>query len=251
MFLANKRITMFDKIPVYDARMTVDQNPGMPSLDGQVFLREPADDMTFTFTLVAYPSRIYQYLSHVNALQSHGQNRFAFVTMGSGQVCPHCGDYNPAGVAVCRNCGAITEAIDHAAYQTVEASILSDAYNWYKLAPYNRNLMRIDVDVALYTKPTLETGLLLTGGGDIKTIPMTRSIKAGHYLCQYCWTIVEKGKLCHNCGGQRIPLTEVAKIDHTCLYCGRENVVGAVVCDRCGAALKATMIRELMEGVKQ
>lgn len=73
-----------------------------------------------------------------------------------------------------------------------------------------------------------------------------QAIRSGIYYaenfelgCEFCGSVIRECDDCHNCGGVRLPFTELVRLDHRCLYCGNK-VKGNLWCNSCGASISGT-----------
>jgi len=166
------------------------------------------------------------------------------VSLGAGRVCPYCGDYNPAGLASCWRCGGKTG---------IEQFVKVDNFP-FVLSCYQVSQLAIGKDPVFATDlEFVSTGTVLTShlpffnpSLSIEGLPYTYISNTGYYLCCYCGSMVEDGSICPNCGGVRIPWSEVVKMDRDCIYCG-QKVVGGVVCSNCGGRIAAESYRMYKE----
>ena len=71
------------------------------------------------------------------------------------------------------------------------------------------------------------------------------SLDTTKYVCQFCGTIVDDGKQCPNCGGYRLPYSEVVRMDRERLYC-HTKVYGSVICPNCQHSLAAITLGEVL-----
>ena len=165
----------------------------------------------------------------------------SIVSLGNGRVCPYCGDYNPAGLAKCWRCGGQTEIEQFAKIDDFPFILTS-----YQLPSLPESLGVLNMDfvstgtVSISHLPFFNLSLSIEG------LPYTYIPNTGYYLCRHCGSIVDNGKICPNCGGVRIPWSEVVKMDRNCLYCGKK-VVGGVVCSNCGGRIAAESYRMYKE----
>ncbi len=163
-------------------------------------------------------------------------DRSNFVLLGKGWVCQYCGDYNPAGLLSCINCGGQTApefaCVKNFPFWVSQYDINSDSFGIIKVS--------VDFEFSGYKEPIYPFSF----GIDIRTLPYAYTLQEHLYVCQYCGRTVENGQKCPGCGGARIPLSEVVKMENTCLYCGNK-VIGGIICKSCGAALKSVAYHEV------
>ena len=167
--------------------------------------------------------------------------------LGPGRVCPYCGDYNPAGLTKCWHCGGETQVQDFVTawrFPFVLTSIsdlsTTDRFN----EPITLDIEMRAVDAV--TTQDLEILYQPSPNVRLETLPNNCILNPDLYLCQYCGTVVEDGKQCPNCGGQRLPWSELVKMDHRCLYCGCK-VTGGIVCPGCAASISGQALRSVLQ----
>lgn len=158
------------------------------------------------------------------------------VRLGAGRACPYCGTAFPSHITQCPNCGGLTELFDGIApkvfpFQAIKAdiSVVRDRFS------------RLLIEMVA-TKRDFDMNDVF-GNGDMLTLPYNHTFPMGYYLCQYCGMAVPEGHSCPGCGGQKIPLSELVKMDRECIYCGKK-VVGGIVCPGCGARLTGLQIAD-------
>jgi hypothetical protein len=156
-------------------------------------------------------------------------------TLGSGRVCPYCGDYNPAGLAHCHRCGGQTEWRPNVQLRRLpfllaeyERSMSDAGLAMLRLSFVSDSDVCLDEDIAALTGQS-ETAWLFG--------------ESGYYLCQHCGQSVREGEKCPSCAGTRIPWSEILKMDHECLYCGT-RVFGSIVCPNCGRRLAGKTVAD-------
>jgi len=176
-----------------------------------------------------------------------GQMRSRWVALGEGLVCPYCGDYNPAGRAKCWRCGGETER--QPLVKVEEFPFLLRSYEYDMLGAfgdYPAALVSLNM-VAEHPVYDRHLDMLSRPSGvRLEVLPNDCLLDTKHYLCQYCGSVVDSGKQCPNCGGQRLPWSEVVKIDHECLYCGRKTT-GGIVCPGCAASISGQALRQYVQ----
>lgn len=171
-----------------------------------------------------------------------------FVVLGSGMTCPHCDSFNPSGSVWCVHCGAPMERKDFVAPKDFpfRVSYISrdDATIFQEWDTVHIEMVGFDVDLEEHIMPWVVQPKSL-----IK-LPIGLSLNPDLYICQFCGAITQKGSSCNGCGGQRLPWSEVMRIERKCLYCDRETK-GNLVCNYCGASISAIAARDVFEQDEQ
>ncbi len=154
--------------------------------------------------------------------------------LGPGYRCRHCGEFNPAGTAICHRCEGETERFPFITPTTFPFDLqVGDMSGSVALFPDDFELNWIDVDMLLTGRGDANTLIQSIAGTDVFSMPYGHSLDTGYHLCAYCGGAVWAGADCPGCGGERRPWQELMTIDHKCIYCGKE-IKGGIVCPGCG-----------------
>lgn len=159
------------------------------------------------------------------------------VNLGPGYVCEYCGEYKVSGELKCHRCGGTTKEEQFVAVSSFPFLLTDYQVN----TPYNDlTVLSLNMrSIAPVTNFVLEQ---LTKGVSLETLPHALMFDPSKYLCEFCGMVVESGRTCPGCGGIRLPLGEVVKMDRDCIYCGK-RVTGGIVCKSCGARLSGLSYR--------
>lgn len=164
--------------------------------------------------------------------------------LGPGYVCKHCGNYCPSGCGLCWRCGGVAEIENYvkpSRFPFVIAHKATDASsNW-----------RVGCRVELQATTEDEAEVLPWLAGDTPhTMPNGCELDTGYYLCHKCGGAVLEGQVCPGCGGTRISMQEIVRLDQTCRYCG-STMRGGVVCPDCGARIAGMTVKDVVKGVQR
>jgi hypothetical protein len=159
--------------------------------------------------------------------------------LGPGYVCKHCGNYCPSGCGICWRCGGQAELENYvkpSRFPFVMANKVTDANTSW----------RIGCRVELQATTEDEAEVLPWLAGDTPhTMPNGCELETGYYLCHKCGGAVLDGQVCPGCGGTRIPMQEIVRLDQTCHYC-HSTMRGGVVCPDCGAHIAGLTVKDVV-----
>lgn len=170
------------------------------------------------------------------------------VILGNGYRCPSCGNYSPSGALSCWGCGDqmnLYPSLNPFKFPFTMGPAAQAGYDTFTehVKPYGRF---IEVFLEGPWEIEQENALdALTRGADLRLMPAGCNLDRDHYLCRYCGGTVRNGDRCPGCGGERMPLAELVRMDRACVYCGRD-LKGGIVCSACGNRAAGTMIREVL-----
>lgn len=196
-------------------------------------IRQP--ESSWSLDCIAYPRSEYEARYVYDLLPRIGRC-FNLATLGPGDVCAYCGQYNPAGRLSCWSCGGTIERIPFikpvqfpvAYISYMSQDVLYDMY-YDGPRPIELEMVVPDINPDRHLQPLMESGRMETLQHGMKL--------NGTWLCKFCGASVEKENApCPTCGGYQLPYTELVKIDRNCVYCGMK-VENGLVCKACGAKL--------------
>lgn len=155
------------------------------------------------------------------------------VGLGHGVQCSYCSHYNPVGTSICIRCGGLTEVIEYVKPEVLTVTLLETAINC--CVPNDRDIIEFSFGMKRDDFSKLYHAIR-------SDLYYADSIELGLYVCEFCGSVVREGDDCHNCGGVRLPFSELVRIDHNCLYCG-SKIRGNLFCNSCGASISGETIR--------
>lgn len=170
------------------------------------------------------------------------------IALGDGFVCPYCGDYNPAGRAACWRCGGRMERQPFVRVEGFPFGIRSFYIEMADTLSFSVQQACISLEMISFARIEQLHLDMLWRSNDVRLecLPNDYTLDIEHYLCQYCGSVVDNGRQCPNCGGQRLPWSELVKIDRECLYCGRKTTNG-IVCSGCAASINGQALRGVLQ----
>lgn len=162
--------------------------------------------------------------------------------LGVGYICQNCGEHNTSGTATCWRCGGLVKEEDwicpvHFDFDCTDISAGAVAARDVYKSRFEMVSKSVDIDTLFRAIYTNSTAITLPGGF---------LIEPGYYLCQFCGQAVHDGAICPGCGGWRMPMSEIIKLDRICKYCGGE-VKGGIVCPGCSARIAGTTFKQYLK----
>jgi hypothetical protein len=175
-------------------------------------------------------------LRRQDALFQVGEGAFASHYLGPSDVCEYCGTAWLPGTFSCPSCGAptnhFTQAIEYRADNT--GMVTSKTLNYDPLG-----LLTLEVEVFFASFTVSGTDFFACFEHSLwGNTPAL-------WVCRFCGYVVMGHKSsCPGCGGNRIPIKELATQQRSCIYCGRESL-GNYACTHCNTRLMAGPRRAL------
>ena len=161
-----------------------------------------------------------------------GLHDMNLAALGHGMQCLYCNHFNPAGTGVCMRCGGVQEEVRYSTISGI-TGYLGEMNEEHGLDHSSTTFtVYIDYESAGQVIEAVRRGLYYT-----------HHIDMGYYLCQFCGLAVREGDDCHGCGGVRMPMSEIVKIDRKCLYCGTKTF-GNLYCDSCGSRVSGRTLAD-------
>lgn len=181
----------------------------------------PEVRMSLTFMALNPESLLIHRLTHTDI--------FTLSRIGDMDTCHYCGFMLAPGSAKCHRCGGDrrTTIRDSKYDKFGRARVDAIDVRWQR---GYRDLPEVHLDMSFIDSPTFN----YTSSDDLFSGWFTTYLQDG-WICKFCNGVVKDPAIdCPNCGGGRLPFSDLDKMRHNCLYCGRP-VQGNTVCQGCGA----------------
>lgn len=190
-------------------------SPDGPTLDLDLYLSD--ESMEFYNLLL---SRLYHPVAHQG--------------LGDGHVCQFCNTTYATGVLVCPQCGGATQWRGKVLPTRTEG-ILKRLDIDFRRNDYTRLRVEIDLD----REPAWVASIpYVSRDWWRELIQYSFFSHPDHWLCAFCGLFVESSlPTCPGCGGNRLPVKELAKLERICIYCGKPTL-GGYACPGCGGRLR-------------
>ena len=150
--------------------------------------------------------------------------------LGPGNRCQYCNTVWLPGTFQCPSCGGTIQYDPRVMEWEGSKAIITD--------------IQTTADVTRVLRVHLELRYL----DDINIVPQwinnldkllihSLAHEPGTWLCNYCGLyVIGTSSKCPGCGGNRLPITEIAKLERYCIYCNKK-VVGGWACQECNMRL--------------
>lgn len=162
------------------------------------------------------------------------------VSIAPSGVCQFCGSYFPAGTLKCANCHGYVKdelvSVRNMPFYTIETrsdSLISSDRSEPVIVTAVFQCWSDQVDLSAFM-----------GSLGFHTLPTGFKVDPDHVLCDNCLCVVEAKSICPNCGGARLPMSEIVKMDRKCAFCGTVAEDG-IICKSCNASLAGIAYREI------
>ena len=168
-----------------------------------------------------------------------------FVVLSPSGVCQFCGSYYSAGTLKCKNChGYVKDEI--VSVKQSKFYLLNESTDLLSVGTEMEHFLNLEISVDdKHLDSIINT--LRTDRTIGNYLPNSFRLYEEYVLCDCCLSIVCAGDKCPNCGGARLPFSEIVKIDRKCIFCGTKTYDG-VMCKACGASLSGLSYREYQNG---
>lgn len=162
----------------------------------------------------------------VDTLFPVGEGNFYAHNLGPSDVCQYCGTAWLSGTLQCYNCGGET---NHS-YKAIEYNGNHGIITRKTIECRNSEAIKIRVEVEFYNLVFYDDPLRMFQYSLWRNVPAM-------WVCRFCgYIVLGKQANCPGCGGNRVPIKELASQKRYCIYCGGISW-GNYACQHCNTRL--------------
>ncbi len=148
--------------------------------------------------------------------------------LGPGSRCSYCNTVWLPGTFRCVSCGAETEYSNRVMGWNRNGIITYTSVSFFfaDIIKVNVRVEYIEVPEFAYPFTLKDLGKMILFG------------KPDEWVCPYCGCyILGARSKCPGCGGNKLPISEIDKMDRMCVYCGKKTR-GGYACKKCNGKLQ-------------